>query len=282
VSRKTASTDGPARTYTLLRRLVSEPRPSLRVVVAAAHPDDETLGAGALLSRLADPWVVCLTDGAPRDPRYVPTGAPRQPTAYAKLRRRELRAAMSLAGVGAERVLQLAATDQHASDDLPGLVHRLTLLLRGLRPQLLITHAYEGGHPDHDAAAFALRAAAERLGQEDGWVPGLAEMLSYHREEEGVSADRFLPASTDRWAVNLRLSPRERRLRQKMLTCFSSRAEALLLLGDRGYERFRPAPRYDFARAPHEGTLHYEELGFAMTGAHWRRLANAASRAIAA
>jgi N-acetylglucosamine malate deacetylase 2 len=161
-------------------------------------------------------------------------------------------------------------------------VHRLTLLLRGLRPQLLLTHAYEGGHPDHDAAAFALRAAAERLGREDGWTPALAEMLSYHREEEGVSADRFLPASTDRWAVTLRLTPHERRLRQRMLACFSSRAEALLVLGDRAYERFRPAPRYDFARAPHAGPLHYEELGFAMTGAQWRRLASAARRAIAA
>jgi LmbE family N-acetylglucosaminyl deacetylase len=282
LSRSNATPEGPARTYTLLRRLVAAPRPALRVTVVSAHPDDETLGAGALLSRLADPWVVCLTDGAPRDPRFVPAGAPRQPTAYARLRRGELRDAMALAGVGADRVLQLAAADQGASDDLPGMVNRLTLLLRGLRPQLVITHAYEGGHPDHDGAAFAMRAVVERLGREEGWSPGLAEMLSYHREEDEVSAARFLPASTDRWAVTLRLSPRERRLRERMLACFSSRAEALLVLGERGYERFRPAPRYDFTLAPHAGELHYESLGFAISGEQWRQLAADARRALAA
>jgi LmbE family N-acetylglucosaminyl deacetylase len=274
--------EGAVRTHAVLRRLAADARPQTRAVVLAAHPEDETLGAAALLSRLADPWVIGITDGAPRDPRLLPAGAPPDPGTYARLRRRELRGALALAGVGAERILQLGVPELAASDDLPRLVHRLTLLLRGLKPQIVVTHAYEGGHPDHDAAAFAAQAAADRLGREDGWTPWLVEMLSYHQEGEALVADRFLAAPTDRFAVSLRLSPRERRMRRQMLECFATQAELLSRIGDRAFERFRPAPRYDFARAPHPGPLHYERLDLGITGRAWRRLAAAAADALAA
>lgn len=270
------------REYQLLSRLRLDARPDLSAAVIVAHPDDETLGAGALLSRLTESWVICITDGAPRDERFVPEGAPGSPTKLAALRREQQRCALSLAGVGAERVMHLGVPDLEASDNLPGLVNRLTLLLRGLRPQLLITHAYEGGHPDHDAAAFALRAVVDRLTDEEGKAPLLVEMLGYHREKGELVGDRFLPAPTDRWAVTLRLTPRERRLRQEMAACFEGRGEDLKALADRGFERFRPAPHYDFSRAPHAGALHYETQGFPLDGKAWRRLAAAARRGLAA
>jgi len=262
------------RTHALLRSLASGTRSSLRVMVLAAHPDDETLGTGGLLGRLDDPWVVCLTNGAPRDRRFVPAGAPPSPTSYARLRRRELQRALGVAGVGVDRVLLLDVPDQEAALQLPKLVHRLTTLARGLRPHLLVTHGYEGGHPDHDAAALAARLAVRRLERERGGAPpALAEMLSYHREEERLVADRFFPADTDRWTVMLRLTPRERRLRRQMLDSYRSQVGTLSQLADRAWERYRPAPHYDFRRPPHEGPLHYELLGFALDGERWRQLA---------
>ncbi len=45
-----------------------------RVLVVVAHPDDETIGAGALLARLRDVRVVHVTDGAPRDPQFFAQG----------------------------------------------------------------------------------------------------------------------------------------------------------------------------------------------------------------
>jgi len=40
----------------------------LEPVLLCAHPDDETIGATACMSRLRNCAVVFLTDGAPRDP----------------------------------------------------------------------------------------------------------------------------------------------------------------------------------------------------------------------
>jgi LmbE family N-acetylglucosaminyl deacetylase len=268
-----------ARTHALLRRLAGEGAPTLRVVVLAAHPDDETLGAAGLLSRLRDPWVVCLTDGSPRDQRFVPVGAPVSRTLYAKRRRQELRKALALAGVGADRLLHLDVPDQGAALAIPRLVNRLAILVRGLRPHLLVTHGYEGGHPDHDAAALAARLASQRLEREGGSAPALAEMLSYHLQGEQLVADRFLPAATDRWTVLLRLTPRERRLRHQMLGCYATQAATLGTFPERPWERYRPAPSYDFLAAPHAGALLYERHGFTLTGERWRELAREALRA---
>ena len=43
-------------------------------------------------------------------------------------------------------------------------------------------------------------------------------------------------------------------------------------------ERFRPAPRYDFLRAPHEGLLWYEARDWGIDGARFRELAGEALR----
>src|SRR6476646_4862382 len=39
----------------------------VRIAILAAHPDDETIGASALLARFDEPQVIYLTDGAPRN-----------------------------------------------------------------------------------------------------------------------------------------------------------------------------------------------------------------------
>src|ERR1051325_102266 len=46
-------------------------RTAPRVVVVVAHPDDEAIGAGAVLRGLPDATVVHVTDGAPGDDEYA-------------------------------------------------------------------------------------------------------------------------------------------------------------------------------------------------------------------
>jgi LmbE family N-acetylglucosaminyl deacetylase len=134
-----------------------------RVLVVAAHPDDETIGASTMLATRHELTVIHVTDGAPRDRRWWPRGAPSSREEYARLRRREADAALALAGVDSARIHRLGLVDLEACRALPELITVLRDAIDRARPELLITHAYEGGHPDHDAVAFAVAEACAGL-----------------------------------------------------------------------------------------------------------------------
>ena len=44
-------------------------------------------------------------------------------------------------------------------------------VLDDVRPDVVLTHAYEGGHSDHDATAFAVHLAAGVMRREGGKAP---------------------------------------------------------------------------------------------------------------
>lgn len=245
-------------------------------VVLAAHPDDETLGAAILLSRSAGCQVVHLTDGAPRDQRLWPRGLRFSREDYALLRARELVAAMARAGIGPERLRGLGVPDQEAVCRLGFLARRVAALLETLGPPVIVTHPYEGGHPDHDAAAFVARAAVTLLRRAGHRRPGaLLEMTSYHRRGGGLVTSEFLPAEVDVPVTTVVLTEEQRRLKQEMLACFASQREVLAQFTVEA-ERFRLAPPYDFTRAPHPGILHFEALGWPTDGERWRQAARRA------
>jgi LmbE family N-acetylglucosaminyl deacetylase len=244
-----------------------------RVLVAVAHPDDETVGAGALLSRLPDVWVVHATDGIPRDPRFIARGFRGTPEEYGRVRRRELEAAMALAGIGPDRLLTLNAPDQEAVFALPRLVREMTALIRRLAPSLVLTLAYEGGHPDHDAVALAVRTAIDGL--ED--PPELMEMALYHAVP-GMGRMVIGEPLPDHGSPESRipLTDEERALKARMIAAFATQRETLQAFLPPRDEVFRPAPDYDFTQPPHPGHLQYELWNFPITGAEWRKEARLA------
>jgi len=65
-----------------------------------------------------------------------------------------LQTALALAGITSQRIVSLGAADQDSIYEVPILAEKLLAILRWFRPALVITHPYEGGHPDHDAAAL--------------------------------------------------------------------------------------------------------------------------------
>jgi N-acetylglucosamine malate deacetylase 2 len=260
-------------------RLVADRRTLLLVV---AHPDDDVLGAWALLARA--PWarIVYVTDGAPRDGRDARAHGFAAPGAYAAARRREALAALAVADIPPHQTVWLDVADQEATFALQRIVGLLRELIAAIRPDMLLTHPYEGGHPDHDAVALAVPAAVTLLERGAGktWpAPLVAEFAGYHASREGGRETSFIVHPGFPEAL-FRLSDGERRLKSRMLELHTTQA-AVLADFPRDRELFRLAPTYDFSRPPHPGPLLYERAGsggdWGIDGVRWRAEASAAS-----
>src|SRR5438876_9439085 len=79
------------------------------------------------------------------------------------MRWHEATAATALVNISPERILCLGGVDQDAIQGLPVLVPRFVELLREQQPDIVVTHPYEGGHPDHDTAALMAHLGAKKL-----------------------------------------------------------------------------------------------------------------------
>ncbi|MFI0236085.1 PIG-L deacetylase family protein [Streptomyces sp. NPDC016845] len=133
-----------------------------RVVVVAAHPDDEVLGFGGTMALLAGRGVrltvVSVTDGEGSHPgsRIV------TPASLARLRADELRAALTELGAGQAEIVRLGVPDTGVADHEEQLADALARLLRGAD---MVAAPWTGDvHGDHEAAGRAARTAARRTG----------------------------------------------------------------------------------------------------------------------
>lgn len=243
-----------------------------RVLVIAAHPDDEAIGTGGHLPGFADPWIFYVTDGAPRN--AFATATDNSVDRYAETRRAEARAALGVAGISEDRVEEAGIKDQEASRYLPDLVAVLCAAFRKFAPSVVLTHPYEGGHPDHDATAFAVRAASLLLQRERITPPLIVEFTSYHNSAAGLTVGDFVGSEKSR-VLTVRLSEAQRRIKRRMFETYRSQSKVLQAFPV-GVERFRPAPSYDFTKPPHPGKLYYENFEWGITGTEWRSLAAAA------
>ena len=238
-----------------------------RSLVVVAHPDDEVIGCGILLTRLSDVTVVHVTDGAPRDGDDARRHGFRDPVSYAAARKAEARQALDLAGVAGSRHHLIGIADQQAAYRLSSIALRLVSFMKDA--DLVLTHAFEGGHPDHDAVAFAV-AAAIRLANRSAQTP-IVEMPFYHAGPEGWIRQRFLPHDGASAETVLDLAPEDLALKRRMADCHRTQGETLVGFG-LDLERFRAAPDYDFTVLPNDANLLYERHGWNLTGRGWQSL----------
>jgi LmbE family N-acetylglucosaminyl deacetylase len=245
-----------------------------RAVVVVAHPDDETVSLGGLLGRMADLTLVHVTDGAPEDMSDARRLGFQDRTAYRDARAAEL----------AEALRRLSLSPRRRSFGLPDqdAVEALALLARELQPSLdgaeiVVTHAYEGGHPDHDSCAFAVQAACTLLRRAGRAAPVRLEFPSYHASSGGRVVGRFHPGGAGPEQVYL-LRDAEFAAKQAAVAAFATQAEVTAWFIDPGQERLRPAPDYDFTAPPPCGEALYDGWGWTLTSATWRERASAALR----
>jgi N-acetylglucosamine malate deacetylase 2 len=245
---------------------------TMRCSVIVAHPADEVVGAGCLISKLVDVTVLHVTDGAPSDDAAA--AGFKGCSDYARARREECLAALAIANVPQDRVVEFAIPDHHAVDYLADLTKKITTFLQQSGADIVVTHPYEGGHPDHDATAFATHAAL-RLMKENGFRPPvLFEMALHPSKDFKAKLPEFLPG-TERETTTLLLDERAEELKQRMFACFETQRESLEV-SPVGPEKFRQPSAYDFSVPPQEGKLHYENFAWAPRSDEWQSLASQA------
>ncbi|WP_298960971.1 PIG-L family deacetylase [uncultured Methylobacterium sp.] len=209
-----------------------------RAALVVAHPDDESIGCGAQLPRLRGLTVVHVTGAGPR--------------------LEELDAAMALAGVPAARRLVLGYADGGVPERISDIAKNLAGLFAERGIAVALTHAWEGGHSDHDAVALAVAGARRLLGPDR---LGVVEMPYYHAGPDGFEAGGFLSAVPPRRAIALHLDPDDCALKAALFAAHASQAETLNRMPI-ALERFREAPEPDFSALPNGGRVLYDGPGF--------------------
>lgn len=157
------------------------------------------------------------------------------------------------------------------------IARRLVPLFLDRGVSLALTHAYEGGHPDHDATAFAVHAAARLLARR-GRPLEIIEMPFYRLGPSGQLLQSFAPAG-EYASLALPLGRNEKRLKRRMIAAHATQGDVLSAFS-LDAEFFRRAPAYDFTALPNRGLLLYERHPWGMTGSRWTALAADALRAL--
>ncbi len=143
--------------------LTNGDEPCSRLVVVAAHPDDESLGAGGLIAAAHEAglavYVVLLTAGEASHPDS-PTVTRHE---LATRRLAEAERALAVLTPGSPLVF-LGASDGAVSEVEDQITTSLVDLIGDGRHTLLVAPWRHDGHPDHEAAGRAAATAARRTG----------------------------------------------------------------------------------------------------------------------
>jgi N-acetylglucosamine malate deacetylase 2 len=228
-------------------------------LMLVAHADDEVIAFAGLIQRMKKGVVVIATDGAPRDSYFWREYDSREN--YAEVRRQEARLALEI--VGAQPIflsdrVNGGIVDQELFRRLPEAITALEEVVDATAPDALLTLAYEGGHPDHDACCF-MCSHISRKRKIPAWESPL-----YHRNVDGSAMVQTFPSLTGQ---ELNYDVDAETLQKKVRMFHSYKSQKLVLDGFRPQiEQFRPMAAYDFTRRPLPWKLNYEHWQWPMTG----------------
>ena len=162
--------------------LANDGQTCTRLVVVAAHPDDESLGTGGLIAAAHDAglavYVVLLTAGEGSHPDSLTVSR----TQLAKRRLAEAETALGVLAPDAPLVF-LGAGDGRVAVVEDDVTSALVDLIGDGRKTLLVAPWAHDGHPDHEAAGRAAGAAARRTGARLAQYP----IWMWHHLSPGVA-----------------------------------------------------------------------------------------------
>lgn len=135
-----------------------------RVVVVAAHPDDESLGAGGVIATVRAAGIPVTLVVATAGEHSHPRSPTMTVTALAQQRRREAERAWAALGGDADELTVWDLPDGSLTTHDKELTGRLVAVIGDGRATLLLAPYLEDGHPDHDALGRVAQRAAYRTG----------------------------------------------------------------------------------------------------------------------
>lgn len=212
-----------------------------KVALLVAHPDDESLGAGLLLQRIDGAHIIYCANGPSWWPPYWLWRGP--PTDLAKSRRYEAETAIRRSGK-LHHIHWLNLLDGWLVTHLQDAYRQLSTLFAKVRPNVVVTHAYESGHEDHDACSFLAYQLSLTFMTENWEIP------LYHRSEPGGAVVRqtFLDGSPGEEIVPP-LSTRELETKRSMLEAHASQSKIIQHFNP-SVEIYRKQPSYDYTQRP--------------------------------
>jgi hypothetical protein len=191
-----------------------EPLPDIEAAIVVAHPGDEAVSTSWLMVRLQErASVYCVTKAAHGCPGG-PIGEALSRAATSPVRTATV-AAAALAGVPADRCVNLGLSERELGHDLETLVWLTTATITAQRPRVLVTHACEGHNLDHDATAFAVHMTAKLMTRATGMAPVVVEVPRHRATGEEGWQDFLM----DRQGVRIEFGPESRKVKRRMLQC---------------------------------------------------------------
>ncbi|HST47397.1 PIG-L family deacetylase [Jatrophihabitans sp.] len=197
---------------------VGLPPAGTRLVVLAAHPDDETLGVGGLLHAAGraglDIQVVVASDGRASHP-HSPTHSPDQ---LAARRRAELSEAVGWLAPRAS-VVELGLPDGRLTEHGDDIAAGLTLVLGPDTDCWLLSTWRSDGHPDHTACGLAAQQVAAARTRTRWWE---YPVWLWHAGDPVALRDQLA-----RDVRRFSLDPVDRQARTQALAAYRSQVEPL-------------------------------------------------------
>jgi LmbE family N-acetylglucosaminyl deacetylase len=224
-----------------------------RILLLAAHPDDEVVGCCAAIGRAraqgSSVSILFLTTGIPGRERLWFW----QRSHYSNyVERRRAEARQVCTGLGA----QIVAFSDVPSRELAAYLNKARKLVlehfSTAPADMLWVPAYEGGHPDHDMANFI---GSTLRGKAQVW-----EYSEYNFFGEKTRSNVFFAANGSE--LQLTLSSEERQAKTNALNMYASERRNLNYVRTE-QEMFRPLAEYDYKQQPHAGTLFYRRYAWA-------------------
>lgn len=211
-----------------------------KTLILVAHPDDESIGCGGLVQRMREAAIFLCTDGAPHIPAVWIGKGFRTREAYAEARYKEIQDVIKLGKVK-HREFMTGVADQQLHEKLPIVLKYLSAHIDSEKPNAILTHAYEGGHPDHDCCSFLASIVSKRFS-----VPAY-EMPFYWKSPAGpLVFQKFMNPSPNDFSLDL--SETEIIVKKKMFQAHRTQS-AVLADFDLSREFFRLQPEYDYSVA---------------------------------